>query len=248
MILDNTYASFINLDHRTDRLNRMQAELKRVGISAVRTPGMLPEEYKGDPEKVKVMFNRTKGAIGCHYSQVSIMETALSLGKHALVMEDDLVFCSDFQERLKHITEFADKNEWDIIWLGGTYHLQPTWHKIKNGKHTHPDLQMCNCRNNRDWMPTNDTRFVRTFGCWSTYAYIVNVKSLEKILDLLEQYVSISMGIDWLFILLQPRLNTFAYHYGCVKQYDNKSDIGNGVTVFSAFERACGKHWFKDRV
>jgi GR25 family glycosyltransferase involved in LPS biosynthesis len=248
MILSNTYASFINLDHRPDRLHRMQAELERIGIEATRTRGFLPEEYAGNPEKVKVMLNRTPGAIGCHYSQVAVMQDALEVRKHAFVMEDDLVFCSDIQERLKHITEFTDNNEWDIIWLGGTYHLQPTWHKVKHGKHVHPDLQMCDCQLNKDWEPTHDPRFVRTYGIWSTYAYIVNVNSIEKILKLLDKNVHLSMGIDWLFILLQPRLKTFAYHYGCVKQYDNQSDIGNGITRFSGFEKACGKHWFKDRV
>ena len=48
MILDNTYASFINLDHRKDRLNHMTAELSKAKIEAVRTRGMLPNEYKAN--------------------------------------------------------------------------------------------------------------------------------------------------------------------------------------------------------
>ena len=66
------YASYINLDHREDRNVRMKAELERIGIDAVRTRGMYPHEYAGDMSKVQVMWNRTKGAVGCHYSQVKI--------------------------------------------------------------------------------------------------------------------------------------------------------------------------------
>lgn len=238
----------INLPHRADRRKHMENELSRVGISAEFINGMLPSEFDLSLPKLQVMANRTKGAIGCHYSQVKAMELALNQGSNALVMEDDLVFCSDIQERFKVIKEFTDKNEWDVFWLGGTYHLQPTWHRIKNGKHTHPDLQMCNCNLNRDWERTTDYRIIRTYGCWSTYAYIVNVNSIRKILNLLEENIHLSMGIDWLFILLQPQLKTFAYHFGCVKQYDNQSDIGNGITQFSLFEKACGNHWFKDKI
>jgi len=245
MILNNTYASFINLDHRKDRLQHMEAELKRVNIQAVRTRGMLPQEYKGGAAYVQVMQNRTKGAIGCHFSQVAVMQEALKQNKHALVMEDDLVFCNDIQSRLETITEFTNTHDWDVFWLGSTFHQQPTWHKSNNGLHTHPDLRgKCFCVLNRDVEKTDNERIVRTYGCWSTYAYIVNVNSIQKILDLFDKYIHLSMGIDWLFILLQPQLKTYSFIPGCVKQFDNQSDIGKGVTKFSAFS-GLGRYWFQ---
>jgi GR25 family glycosyltransferase involved in LPS biosynthesis len=238
------YAAYINLDSRPDRNERMVNELTRVGIKADRLKGLLPEEVEEPEHKISVMLNRTPGAIGCHYSQVAVMKEALSRNSHAFVMEDDLIFCDDIQERLKHIEEFLSHREWDVFWLGGTYHKKPTWHKSVNGKHTHPDLQMCTCNLNRDWEPTEDPKIVRTYGCWSTYAYIVNRKRLAHILDLLDQNVYMSMGIDWLFIKLQPQLNTYAYVPGCVKQYDNRSNIGNGITEFSTFA-SLGEYWFQ---
>ena len=248
MILNNTYASFINLDHRKDRLQHMEAELNRVKINAVRTRGMLPNEYTGGAAYVQVMANRTKGAIGCHFSQVTVMKEALKQGKHALVMEDDLVFCDDIQSRLEHITEFTNNHEWDVFWLGSTFHLNPTWHKSNNGTHLHPDMKhKCNCKLNKDVEKTDDERIVRTFGCWSTYAYIVNVNSIEKILSMFDEKIHLSMGIDWLFILLQPQLKTYSYIPGCVKQFDNQSDIGTGITKFSAFA-GLGRYWFQPHV
>lgn len=239
------YSSFINLDTRQDRLILMEHELKRVGIDAVRTQGMRPSEYKGDPYKIQGMVKRnTIGAVGCHFSQTKVMEEALRQNKSAFVMEDDLVFCSDIQKRLDYIEGFLNTHEWDVFWLGGTYHINPPhWHPLK---HT-SELQQCTCKLGRDAELTDDPRIIRTYGCFSTFAYIVNIDSLPKVLHLLDCVVHESMGIDWLFIRLQPQLKTFAFAPGCVKQYDNKSDIGKGFTYFSGFKKL-GAHWFADRM
>lgn len=244
--MNDVYASYINLDSRPDRNERMITELSHVEVSAVRSRGLLPEEVAQfiTSDKLYTMQQRTPGAIGCHYSQVAVMEEALKQNKHAFVMEDDLVFCDDIQNRLSIIEEFCSNHDWDIIWLGGTYHNEPTWHKSIDGQHTHPDLQMCKCDLNRDWEPTENHNIVRTYGCWSTYAYIVNRKRLPLILERLDDNVYRSMGIDWLMILLQPQLLTFAFNPGCIKQYDNISNIGNGITQFSVFE-TLGEHWYK---
>jgi GR25 family glycosyltransferase involved in LPS biosynthesis len=239
--MKNLHLTYVNLEHRPDRRLHMEAELKRIGLNAKRIPGILPHEYNGDPKKIQTMLKRTPGAIGCHFSQVKCMQEALSLHKHAFVMEDDLVFCSDFKKRLAMIETFTDEFEWDVFWLGGTYHVNPAyWHTGRN-----PDLK--DSFLGRDAELTSDPRIVRTYGCFSTFAYIVNVKSIEKILKLLDRYVAVSMGIDWLFIKLQPELFTFAFAPGCVKQMDNQSDIGTGITYFSGFEKL-GPHWFQDKI
>lgn len=239
------YTAFVNLDHRTDRRGKMEAELSKCGIQAERVRGMLPHEYEGDPIKVEKMWNRTKGAVGCHFSQVKIMETALSLGKSAFVLEDDVVFASDVQKRLDYAQEFLNKNEWDVFWLGGTYHLNPPqWH---NANHTNPELPNCDCTLNKDVECTDDPRILRTYGAWGTYAYIVNHKSLKKILKLLDENLHESIGIDWLFIKLQPKLNCYCFAPAMAKQYDNQSDIGDGVTYFSNFQNL-GAFWFADRM
>ena len=241
------YTSYVNLDHRVDRKEAIVAELARVGINGIRQRGITPDEFMryGNMDKVQKMWNRTKGAVGCHYSQVAIMEQALDAGKSAFVMEDDLVFASDVQKRLDYAQEFLNKNDWDIFWLGGTYHLDPPrWHDIG---HTNAELPNCDCTLGKDVECTSDPRIIRTYGCWGTYAYIVNYNKLGKILDLLEANVHESIGIDWLFIKLQPQLKCFAFVPGMAKQYDNQSDIGNGVTYFSEFQKL-GQYWFSDKM
>lgn len=230
MILDDCYASFLNLPHRQDRLRKMERELTRVGLSAVRTPGVATRNLINTNRGFRVMYERTPGAVGCYIGQIQIMREALERGKHAFVMEDDLVFCDDLPRRLDVAEEFLADNPWDVFWLGGTYHVNPpVWHKDTLG---------------RDAELTYNPRMIRTFGCWSTYAYIVNRDSIDKVLNLLEGCRSRSIGIDWSFIQLQPQLRTYAFVPGCVKQYDNRSDIGSGMTRFSGFAQL-GPYWWQ---
>lgn len=235
-LLANCYASYVNLDHRKDRDERMQATLAKAGIEATRTRGLLPADAiaaRGiDPARVQVMQNRTPGAIGCHFCQVMVMEEALRQGKHAFVMEDDLVFCADFQERLAYIERFLDTHEWDIFWLGGTFHINPPW--------WHKDI-------GRDAEITEDPRILRMLGAFCTYAYIVNRNSIAKVLHGLDDLLDKSIGIDWAMIQMQPKLKTYAFVPGSVIQYDHLSDIGKGMTVFSNFKKL-GPYWYQERM
>jgi GR25 family glycosyltransferase involved in LPS biosynthesis len=231
-LLQDSFASYVNLDERPDRRQKMEYFLRQARIDAVRTRGMLPSEYQGDRARVRVMQNRTPGAIGCHFSQVSIMERALREGKHAFVMEDDLVFCSDFHERLAHIERFVGTHEWDVIWFGGTFHVNPPWwHKAKG----------------RDAELTDDPRMIRTYGAFSTHAYLVRRESIAKILALLDQQLDTTIGIDYSFIQVEPILHTYAFVPGCIKQYDNQSNIGKGETKFSNFCKL-GPYWWQDKM
>jgi len=209
----------------------MRVSLAKANLRAVRTRGMLPSEYKGDPARVEVMRNRTPGAIGCHYSQVKIMTQALVFQKHAFVMEDDLEFCTDFQKRMVMIEAFCSTRPWDIIWLGGTFHVNPPWwHKKTLGR-------------DAETVP-GCPHFMRTYGAFCTYAYIVNATSLATVLQRLEEQVPTSIGIDYAMIQMQPELLTYAFVPGCITQYDNKSDIGKGMTIFSGFAKL-GPYWYQ---
>lgn len=241
----DAFIGYLNLDVRTDRNEHMKTELARVGISAERIRGRLPHEFDLSDPQTMVMKNRTAGAIGCHFGQLEIMQRAFLENKDAIVFEDDLVFCSDLQERLDYIQNFLNKEgDWDVFFLGGTVHVNPPyWHKVGHS----PDLQMCTCTLGRDAETTSDPHILRTYGAFSTHAYIVNKKSMPKIFKFFDENVHLSMGIDWLFILMQPQIKAFNFVSGCVKQMDNMSNIGNGVTVFSGFSRL-GEYWWTDRM
>lgn len=245
-LLDDCYTSFLNLDRRPDRREHMENELARVGITnAERTRGKLPDEFDLKDPKLQVMKNRTAGAIGCHFGQVEIMQKALELRKHAFVMEDDLIFCSDFQERMEIVGEYLKDKYWNIFWLGGTYHANnPAWWHRKGHS---PDLPQCKCKHEVDVLPTEDDRFVRTLGAFSTHAYIVNKNFIEILLDFLDRNIHMSMGIDWLMILMQPMIYTYAFVPGMCIQMDGQSDIGMCFSKYSQFH-TLGSHWFQDRM
>lgn len=228
----NYYAGFLNLDHRGDRLTNVTKELDRVGIQAVRHRGKLPSEFDLNNPHIQMMKNRTPGAIGCHMGQVQIMRTAQSLGKSAMVLEDDIVFCSDFQERMKIIDEFTTTHEWDIMWLGASFHVPAFWHP-KGPSGMQPN---CSANLGYDVQTTDNPRIVRTFGAYVTFAYIVNIKSIQKVIDYLDWFMHQTIGIDYSFIAAakhRPDFKFFSFVPGCVMQIDNISDIGTGMTVWS---------------
>jgi GR25 family glycosyltransferase involved in LPS biosynthesis len=229
-LLESSYISFCNLDERKDRLVNMTTELNRVGISAVRQRSFPWKETDYKNPKYRVMYERTPGAIGCHLSQVEVMKTAYEIGMNAIVLEDDIRFCDDFKERMDYITEWTKENEWDIIWLGAAFHVNPPhWHK-KGGSSMRPN---CSAELGYDVKRTADPRMIRTYGCYNTFAYLVNYKSIKNLLGLLDAHVHESIGIDWLMIRLQPILKCFSFVPGCVYQIDNMSNIGTGMTMWS---------------
>lgn len=243
------YKSFVNLDSRPDRLNHMVRELERVGLTAIRQRGIPWREADYENPKYSVMYHRTPGAIGCHLSQVEVIKKAFEVGAHAFVMEDDLVFASDFQERLSYIENFLAGKEWDIFWLGATFHSPAYWHPIGNSGMP-PN---CSANIGMDFSNTEDPRIKRTFGAFCTYAYIVNYNSITKVLGLLDKHIHESIGIDWLMIKIQPQLKCYAFVPGSVKQLDNRSDIGTGITRFSGFSKLNGteensRYWFQDKM
>lgn len=229
-MVENLYASFINLDHRTDRLTHMaQQIITKTKLDIVRTRGIPWREIPESPQ-TQVMRNRTPGAIGCHFSQVSVMKEAQRQRKHAAVFEDDVIFCDDFDKRLEYIDNWTKTHEWDVIWLGASFHTNPPyWHRIGQSGMP-PD---CSAQLGKDCEPTDDPRMIRTYGAYVTFAYIVNYNSMDKIFKLFDEHLHTSIGIDWLFIKLQPQLKCFSFVPGCVMQMDNMSDIGTGMTIWS---------------
>lgn len=236
-LLDDCYISYLNLDHREDRREHMEKELARVGIEAVRTRGKLPHEFNLKDPKYKVQVNRTPGSIGCWAGMVEIAETALKLDKHAMTFEDDLLFCDDIHERFKIIEEFDKEFIWDVIWLGGTIHINPPyWHTGRN-----PDLQTQNL--GLDCLYVGHKYLYRSFGSFSTHAWILNKNSIRKVIDMLDAVQYEAMGVDWAHIKIAPKLDNYVFLPGCIVQRDGRSDIGRGDTIFSSF-KTLGQHWF----
>ena len=76
-IEDIKHAYYINLEHRTDRKEHVELQLKTLGIEASRFDAIKMEN----------------GAIGCSLSHLKLLEQALeNQYDHILIMEDDITF------------------------------------------------------------------------------------------------------------------------------------------------------------
>lgn len=96
---------FINLEHRTDRLEHALMEFKKMGIKA---------------ERVNAI-NMQNGAIGCTMSHIKCIELAKSRDwEQVFICEDDISFLKP--ELLKRNIELFYNNDdilWDVLIIGG---------------------------------------------------------------------------------------------------------------------------------
>ena len=96
---------FINLDHRTDRLVHVKAELNKIGVEGERV------------NAVKL----AQGAIGCTMSHIKCVEMAKKRDwPHVFICEDDITFTNPslFLENIKKFHENKELN-WDVLIIGG---------------------------------------------------------------------------------------------------------------------------------
>jgi len=102
-LFENTV--FINLEHRTDRLEHAVSEFKKMGINAERV------------NAVKMQ----NGAIGCTLSHIKCIELAKSRNwDQVFICEDDITFLNP--ELLKQNIEMFYNNDdilWDVLIIGG---------------------------------------------------------------------------------------------------------------------------------
>lgn len=102
---DITNAFYINLEHRSDRKEHVENELKNVGIQATRFNAIRMEN----------------GAVGCSMSHLKILQNAFNQKMdHVLVLEDDITFL-DPELFKQNFDTFLERNgtNWDVILIAG---------------------------------------------------------------------------------------------------------------------------------
>jgi len=223
---------YINLASRPDRDKHACAEFAKVGIHATRFNAYTPDEWQGSSSTVQRMRDRTPGAIGCYQSQMELIDQAYRSGKVTAVCEDDVCFCNDLQLRLDYIERAVANLDWDIFYLGATFHVPGQWYHNKDCSDWGGTGKI-----GVDVSPTSNPRILRTYGIWGTYAYLVNPVNAAGVHGLFRKNIHRADGIDHLAIILGPAIRSYCFVPGCAWQYDNESNIGNGVTRFSGFKK-----------
>lgn len=122
-------AYYINLDHRTDRKEKIQKELRGLSLDLCRMPAVLSNVH---------------GGIGCTKSHIKVLEEAMRLNlSHVLVMEDDVALKRgvDWSQVLKTLNCIDGNEEWDVILLGGNISVRrpsgPSYIRIYSSINAH---------------------------------------------------------------------------------------------------------------
>ena len=231
ILRNDIHWAYINLSHRTDRRMHIEAELARVGIKADRFEALRRSDYHGPDRDIKLML-KTPNTIGNFLSHLAVWQYGWPAAPIIGVLEDDALFCDDFQDRLAYIEKHFDR-AWDIFYLGGTFHVNPAvWHREEIG---------------RDCELTDVKHIVRTYGAFSNQGYLVNSRSVPKLVSLMQENMYRARGHDHCTIQLQPALRCFAFVPGCIFQIDGYSDIGEANATFSGFMKL-GAHVFAKRM
>lgn len=93
----------INLDRRTDRMEKLGPQLDELGIEYERFSAV-------DAQELDI-----KGYVAGTMSHVAVWKKYL--GKKVLVLEDDALFCENFNEKFAEVIKTLPE-DWDVLYLG----------------------------------------------------------------------------------------------------------------------------------
>lgn len=93
----------INLDRRTDRMEKLVSQLEELGIQYERFSAI-------DAKELNI-----EGYIAGTMSHVAVWKKYL--GQKVLILEDDALFCDNFNEKFTEVMQTLP-SDWDIFYLG----------------------------------------------------------------------------------------------------------------------------------
>jgi len=202
---------YINLEHRTDRRQQMEAQLDKLGIKATRRIAV-----KGNP------WGFTKGLkpaeIGCIVSHLQIIELAqLMKLDSVLILEDDALINPGidfyFSERYKLVP-----NNWQQLYLGSN-HNEISWTR-KRDHLINKFVMKCN------WSLTTSAYALKS----SAYSVIIN-----KIKGKNDNWAeNINKQLDIMYAELQDnnQIKAYSFYPALVSQRKSYSDIQEKIVSY----------------
>jgi FkbM family methyltransferase len=169
-----------------------------------------------------------KGQIGCFLSHYKLLKTHNS-DKILGILEDDVEFCDDFLDRFKYIEDNFNL-DWDIFFLSSYYHLN----EHKDRWNHSGDFEL------------TDTKYIhRVYGAFTTHAYLVNPKSINKILKLIDENIADTYAIDHVYCAkIESKLNCYSFTPGMANQRISYSDVDGGSKDPNVFKSIIGEHYY----
>lgn len=168
--LQNLNILVINIDTKQERLKKITQMLSKFNLTFERIKGFVPteEDIKNtDLINIDQLYHiwknseiYIKGVLGCKISHINAIKRARELEGYTLILEDDVFFENDCFEIFDKSWNELKKFDWDIFYLGA------------------------NLRGKTELV----SKYVgKTTNAVSFCAYIVNNKSISKILNIIEK-------------------------------------------------------------
>jgi GR25 family glycosyltransferase involved in LPS biosynthesis len=181
----------INLDKRLDRWNEAQEQFKKHNLDVERFPAIL-----GNPENIPTKI--IPGHVGCVLSHYNVVKKADESGfNQILILEDDVVFCEDLQEKFNQFIKQVPK-DWDMLYFGGNHNSEPL-EKITD----------------------NVYKIHKTY---TTHAYAIR-KPIYKVV--MKMFPKLQFEVDVMYSMLQNSFNCYVFRPHLAWQQDGYSDILN---------------------
>lgn len=107
----------INLDSRPDRWKSAEIQFNKHDLDVERISAIKGADLNLDwPPEIK------EGAVGCSLSHLFTMKMAKQMNlSNYLVLEDDIEFDENFNEKFSNIYENEVPSDWDMLYLGGQH-------------------------------------------------------------------------------------------------------------------------------
>ena len=222
--LDEIDFKCISLKKRNDRREWINSHLPKFNINYEFFDAIVDDNEYG----VNFPNDYNKGQKGCFLSHYKLLKTHNS-NKILGIFEDDVELCDDFLERFKYIEDNFDL-DWDIFFLSSYYHLndhEKRWN-------ISGDFEL------------TDTKYIhRVYGAFTTHSYLVNPKSINKILKLIDENIADTYAIDHVYCAkIESKLNCYSFTPGMANQRVSHSDIDGSDKDPNKFKLIVGEHYY----
>ena len=208
--LKSSHIYVINLERRKDRLDNIEKEMKKHSLEyeIFKAADGLFMEVPKDSKKINEI--NAQYILGCMVSHWGVVEDAWkNRYPFIIVLEDDIILCEDFIERIKIIEGY--KLDFDILYIGG--HFDDLNISLENTEHKY---------------------IKRVNSVSGTYGYIINSSIYEDILN----NCNYNYGIDEFYSKkIQTKNNCYAFIPFLVDHQKGYSDIAETTIDYGKTHR-----------
>ena len=172
----------INLETRPDRWTKFEQEAKIENfLNYEKYCGINGNNIKSSHQLYRLFdgndYNMRAGIVGCALSHIKLyIELINSNFDYYCILEDDIQFVPDFNNKLEHVKCQLNKNkDWDLIYLGHFCKKQYITNLTYNKK-SYPKIEKYNMQES----------FSKSMG--GTIGYLISKKGANKLLDFINKY------------------------------------------------------------